>query len=93
MVRLNADVPKMMLFMLVKIRTKIIWTERNQDDRDCHQPLKDIPGGLPEPPDGVEPGLLVLGVVVQVEEVHGLFSLGQLVGLQEPLSPGPGTGG
>ena len=42
---------------------------------------------LPNPPEGVEPGLAELWVVPEVEEVVSLLPGGQLLRLQPPLPP------
>ena len=42
---------------------------------------------LPDPPEGVEPGLAELWVVPEVEEVVSLLPGGQLLRLQPPLPP------
>ena len=42
---------------------------------------------LPNPPEGVEPGLAELRVVPEIEEVVSLLPGGQLLRLQPPLPP------
>ena len=42
---------------------------------------------LPDPPEGVEPGLAELWVVPEIEEVVSLLPGGQLLRLQPPLPP------
>ena len=44
---------------------------------------------LPNPPEGVEPGLAELRVVPEIEEVVSLLPGGQLLRLQPPLPPLP----
>merc|ERR1719370_1946284 len=51
--------------------------------------LKSFSRCLPEPSQGVQPCFPVIGVVVEIEHVHGLLPLGQLLPLQELCPPGP----